>query len=86
MKPIFDLTDNCLNTSFAPLCVVGQALWERDDLEILRQFNLIDMQTRDHTPGEKLLRRLAGKRDNIASQNNICAFCCGECINVRVRC
>lgn len=55
MKPVFDLTDNCFNTSYAPLCVVGQALWERDDLETLRQFNLIDMQTRDHMPGEKLL-------------------------------
>jgi hypothetical protein len=55
MKPSFGLTENSFNTSFAPLCVVGQALWERGDLDSLRHFSVIDMQTRQHTPGEKLL-------------------------------
>ena len=55
MKPSFDLTESSFNTSFGPLCVLGQALWEREDLDILRHFSAIDMKTRDHTPGEKLL-------------------------------
>jgi len=55
MKPHFDLTENCLNTSYAPLCVLGQALWERGDLDVLRNFDAIGMQTRRHTPGDKLL-------------------------------
>ena len=55
MKPTFDLIESGFNTSFAPLCVVGHALWERNDLEMLRQFNAIAMKTRDHTVGDKLL-------------------------------
>lgn len=55
MKPSFDLTKQEFNTSFAPLCAVGQALWERGDLDVIRQFNAIEMKTREHTPGEKLL-------------------------------
>ena len=27
MPPQFDLTDQPFNTSFAPLCALGQALW-----------------------------------------------------------
>lgn len=55
MKPSFALTKQEFNTSFAPLCAVGQALWERGDLDVLRQFDAIEMKTREHTPGEKLL-------------------------------
>lgn len=55
MKPSFDLTKQEFTTSFAPLCAVGQALWERGDLDVIRQFNAIEMKTREHTPGEKLL-------------------------------
>ena len=55
MKPNFGLTNQHFNTSFAPLCVVGQALWERGELDALRNFGLIAMKTQDHTPGEKLL-------------------------------
>ncbi len=55
MKPEFGLTDQHFNTSFAPLCVLGQVLWERGELDTLRNFSLISMKTQDHTPGEKLL-------------------------------
>jgi hypothetical protein len=55
MKPNFELTDQHFNTSFAPLCVLGQALWERGELDTLRNFGLISMKTQDHAPGEKLL-------------------------------
>jgi hypothetical protein len=55
MKPKFGLTKEDFNTSFAPLCVLGQALWERGELDKLRNFSLIAMKTQDHTPGEKLL-------------------------------
>ena len=55
MKTEFGLTDQHFNTSFAPLCVLGQALWERGELDTLRTFDLIAMKTQDHTPGEKLL-------------------------------
>ncbi len=55
MKPAFGLTENDFNTSYAPLCVLGQALWERGELDILRNFDAISMKTCDHRPGEKLL-------------------------------
>jgi hypothetical protein len=55
MKPEFGLTKEDFNTSFAPLCVLGQALWERGELDELRNYSLISMKTQDHTPGEKLL-------------------------------
>lgn len=55
MIPEFDLTDNAFNTSFAPLCVVGHALWERGELDVLRHFSAIPVKSCDHTPGEKLL-------------------------------
>lgn len=54
MKPQFDLTKQHFNTSFAPLCVLGHVLWERGELDSLRNF-AIAMKTRDHSPGEKLL-------------------------------
>jgi len=55
MKPVFDLTDKPFNTSFAPLCVLGHAFWERGELDILRNFSAIPVKSCDHTPGEKLL-------------------------------
>ena len=55
MKPTFDLTETYFNTSYAPLCALGQALWERDELDLLRNFDAISMKSCDHTPGEKLL-------------------------------
>lgn len=55
MKPTFDLTETCFNTSYAPLCALGQALWERNELELLRSFDAISMKSCDHTPGDKLL-------------------------------
>lgn len=55
MKPTFDLIEDGFNTSFAPLCVVGHALWEQNDLALLREFNAIGMKTREHTVGDKLL-------------------------------
>ena len=45
MKPQFELTDQhdqYINTSFAPLCVLGHALfWERGELDCLRDFDLL---------------------------------------------
>jgi hypothetical protein len=55
MKPAFGLTEEHFNTSYAPLCALGQALWERNDLDLLRNFDAISMKTCDHRPGEKLL-------------------------------
>lgn len=55
MKPHFDLTKDAFNTSFAPLCVLGQAFWEGDIISPLRKFDLISLKTRDHSPGEKLM-------------------------------
>ena len=55
MPPEFDLTDQPFNTSFAPLCALGDALWERGELESLRQFSAIPAKACAHTPGEKLL-------------------------------
>lgn len=58
MKPNFSLTDKYFNTSYAPLCVLGHALWEQGNLDMLRNFEAIPMKKRDHTPGEKLLDAL----------------------------
>jgi hypothetical protein len=55
MPPEFDLTDQPFNTSFAPLCALGAALWERQELAGLRNFAAIAAKTGVHTPGEKLL-------------------------------
>lgn len=55
MKPHFELTKDDFNTSYAPLCVLGQAFWERDTLKPLRDYGLISLKSCDHTPGEKLM-------------------------------
>ncbi len=55
MKPAFGMTADHFNTSYAPLCVLGQALWERGDLAFLRDFAAISMKTCDHRLGDKLL-------------------------------
>lgn len=55
MTPEFDLTDQPFNTSFAPLCALGEALWERSELASLRQFSAIPAKSCVHTSGEKLL-------------------------------
>ena len=55
MKPSFDLIEKDFNTCFAPLCVIGHALWEQNNLAILREFDAIGMKTREHTEGEKLM-------------------------------
>lgn len=55
MPPEFDLTDQPFNTSFAPLCALGAALWERQELAGLRNFAAIAAKTGVNTPGEKLL-------------------------------
>lgn len=55
MKPTFDLTETYFNTSYAPLCALGHALGERNELDRLRNFDAIAMKTCDHAPGEKLL-------------------------------
>lgn len=53
-----ELTNEYFNTSYAPLCILGQLLWERGTLDRLRNFAAIPMKKRDHTPGEKLLDAL----------------------------
>ena len=55
MNPHFDLTNKRFNSSFAPLCVLGQAFWEGTTLDPLREFGLISLKTHDHAPGEKLI-------------------------------
>ncbi|MEZ4615816.1 MAG: hypothetical protein R2867_09975 [Caldilineaceae bacterium] len=55
MKPSFDLIEKDFNTCFAPLCVIGHALWEQNNLALLREFDAIGMKTREHTEGEKLM-------------------------------
>ena len=55
MKPTFGLTEDHFNTSYAPLCALGQVLWERGELDKLRNFDAISMKTCDHRLGEKLL-------------------------------
>ena len=55
MKPTFGWTETHFNTSYAPLCVLGQALWERNDLAALREFDAIPMKTCGHLLGDKLL-------------------------------
>lgn len=54
MKPHFDLIETGFNTSYAPLCVLGQALRQRQELEILGRFDAILKKKRDHSVGEKL--------------------------------
>ena len=55
MKPKFDITKEPFNTCYAPLCVVGHALWEHKTLEALRTTELIRQKKHDHSPGEKLM-------------------------------
>lgn len=55
MPPEFDLIDQPFNTSFAPLCALGDALWECGELDSLRKFSAIPTKSCTHTPGEKLL-------------------------------
>jgi len=55
MKPRFELTKNGFNTSYAPLCVLGEAIWERNTLTPLRDYELISLKSCDHTPGDKLM-------------------------------
>ncbi len=55
MKPYLGVTKKTLNTSYAPLCVLGQAFWEGKTLDPLREFDLISLKTQVHTPGEKLM-------------------------------
>ena len=60
MKPIIDLTDGPFNTSFAPLCVLGSVLQERETLKTLRYSTFIRAKQGDHTPGEKLVDAFLG--------------------------
>ena len=55
MKPCFELTKDGFNTNYAPLCVLGQAIWERETLKPLRDYDLISLKSCDHSPGEKLI-------------------------------
>lgn len=55
MKPAIGLTDGPFNTSFAPLCVLGCVLQERETLKTLRYSTFIQAKQSDHTPGEKLM-------------------------------
>lgn len=55
MKPQFGTTREPFNSSYAPLCVVGQAIWEGKVLEALRQTTLISQKQSVHSPGEKLM-------------------------------
>lgn len=55
MKPQFGTSQERFNSSYAPLCVVGQALWEGKVLEALRQTELISQKQSAHSPGEKLM-------------------------------
>ena len=55
MKPRFELTDKPFNTQYAPLCVVGQGLMERQSLDPLLKFDLISQKICRHSPGEKIM-------------------------------
>lgn len=54
MKPHFDLIETNFNTSYAPLCVLGHGLRQRQELAKLNQFDAILKKKRDHGVGEKL--------------------------------
>lgn len=54
MKPHFGLIETGFNTSYAPLCVLGQALRRHRELEKLSQFDAILKKKRTHSVGEKL--------------------------------
>lgn len=55
MKPEFGLIDQPFNTCYAPLCVLGYVLRERQELDALSKLDLIPLKTYRHTPGKKLL-------------------------------
>ena len=54
MKPAFDLVDPPFNTQFAPLCVVGHVLHERNGLDGILKTELIAQKRSEHSVGEKL--------------------------------
>lgn len=54
MKPYFDVIDTLFNTSYAPLCVLGYALRQRQELQSLNQFDAILKKKCTHSVGEKL--------------------------------
>jgi hypothetical protein len=54
MKPQFDLSEPPYNTQFAPLCVLGQMLHERQALDRLVHSELIAQKQSEHSVGEKL--------------------------------
>lgn len=54
MKPQFELIDPPYNTQFAPLCVVGHLLHERQALAGLFNKELIAQKQSDHEVGAKL--------------------------------
>lgn len=54
MKPQFDVTDEPFNTQFAPLCVVGQAMHERQTLDGVVKSALISQKNSEHGVGDKL--------------------------------
>lgn len=53
--PRFELIKENINTGYAPLCVLGEATFERQILHKLREFDLIKMKQHNHPPGEKLM-------------------------------
>lgn len=55
MKPEFGLVKSGFNTSYAPLCVLGQAIKEREQLKALEQCELNRIKTCEHSPGDKLM-------------------------------
>jgi len=55
MKPEFGLVKSEFNTSYAPLCVLGQAIKERQQLKELEKCELNRIKTCEHSPGEKLM-------------------------------
>ena len=54
MKPHFELIETNFNTCYAPLCVVGHGLRQRQELAKLNQFDAILKKKCDHSVGEKL--------------------------------
>lgn len=54
MQPEFGLIKTGFNTSYAPLCVLGQAIKEREQLKELENCVLNRIKTCTHRPGEKL--------------------------------
>jgi len=55
MQPEFGFTEKQFNTSYAPLCVLGEMVWQQEQLSELRNSELKGIKTHKHKPGEKLL-------------------------------